>query len=132
LLKVEDVTSALIVSSVVPTTRLSYAGSATLTCIPFQRNSYMNSLTSITPKALRRAADIQERISRLQTELTQILGGEVPALAVAKVPAAPKKRKMSAAGRAAIAAAAKARWAKFREAKAKTLASPKRQSQTKR
>jgi len=91
----------------------------------------MNTITSLTPKSLRRAADIQERISQLQKELAQLLGGEVAAPAAAKTPAAPRKRKMSAAGRAAISAAAKARWAKLREAKVKAPAASKWQSKPK-
>ena len=70
----------------------------------------MNSLTSLTPKALRRAANLQERIASLQKKLGQLL--EMPAEAAPS--AAPKKRHMSAAGRARIAAAARARWAKLR------------------
>jgi len=106
---------------------VSYAASVALTCKTFEGNPLcMNTITSLTPKALRRAADIQERISRLQTKLTKLLGGEVVAPAAAKTPAAPRKRRMSAAGRAAISAAAKARWAKLREAKAKKPAAPKK------
>jgi hypothetical protein len=70
-----------------------------------------SNMINITPAQLRKAADLQEQIQELQSELNQILGGEVP------VPAQPteapkKKGEMSAAGRAAISAAAKARWAK--------------------
>jgi hypothetical protein len=67
-------------------------------------------MINITPKQLRKAANIQERIQLLQKELGHLLGGEVSTPAVIKQP---KKRKMSAAGRRAIAAAAKARWAKY-------------------
>jgi hypothetical protein len=73
----------------------------------------MNSLTTLSPIQLRKAADIQERILKLQDELQEILGApaETPALPLAE----PKKRKkMSAAGRARIAAAARARWAALR------------------
>ena len=68
-------------------------------------------MINITSAQLRKAADLQEQIQELQHELNQILSGEVP------VPAQPteapkKKGEMSAAGRAAISAAAKARWAK--------------------
>ncbi len=73
----------------------------------------MNSLTNLTPQQLRMAADIQERILALQEQLGQLL--EVPDEPVPG--AAPKKRAMSAAGRARIAAAAKARWAQYRAAK---------------
>jgi hypothetical protein len=70
----------------------------------------MNSITSLTPGQLRKAADIQERILLLQEQLADLLGAQ----ADVGTPAPTKKRTMSAAGRARIAAAAKARWAKFR------------------
>jgi hypothetical protein len=67
-------------------------------------------MINATPKQLRKAANIQEKIQSLQSELDSILGSsdETPAIK------APKRRKMSAAGRARIAAAAKARWAKIK------------------
>ena len=74
----------------------------------------MNPIT-ITAKQLRQAANIQERIQSLQKELNQLLGvtakgidGEFPG------GRQKRKRRMSAAGRAAIAAAARARWAKLK------------------
>ncbi len=82
----------------------------------------MNSITELTPTQLRKAADIQERIFSLQEKLDLLLtGGETPAPFVAEAQEAPettKKRGMSAAGCARIAAAAKARWAKLRAEKA--------------
>jgi|SRR4051812_30884527 hypothetical protein len=69
-------------------------------------------ITDLTPSQLRNAADIQEKIQGLQKELNSILGGEIPIPATVNGEA--PKRKMSAAGRARIAAAAKARWAKIR------------------
>jgi hypothetical protein len=73
----------------------------------------MNSINGLSPTALRKAADIQERIEALQTELGQVLGGEVsvPAQATEKPS---KKRKVSAAGRARMRAAQLARWAKIK------------------
>jgi len=57
---------------------------------------------------LRRAADIKDKIESLQKELSRLLdstdGAAVPG----------KRRKMSAAGRARIAAAVRARWAKVK------------------
>ena len=64
---------------------------------------------NITPAQLRKAADIQERIQSLQNELTEILGGEVPTPDEATE--TPRKRKFSAAVRAKMRAAQKARWA---------------------
>jgi hypothetical protein len=74
-------------------------------------------MTNFTPIQLRKAADLQEKIAQLQSELAAILGSEVEAIPVTKP--ARKKGGMSAAGRAKIAAAQKARWAKVKVAKAK-------------
>src|SRR5712691_6791937 len=73
----------------------------------------MNSILSLTPRDLRKAANIQERIASLQKDLSRLLGGS----ATASVSVSPKRRKMSAAGRARIAAAARARWAKLKRNK---------------
>ena len=72
----------------------------------------MSNLLSLTTKQLRRAADLKEKIGALNKELASILGA--PASTPAK---ARKKRGMSAAGRAAVAAAQKARWAKIKAQK---------------
>jgi hypothetical protein len=78
-------------------------------------------MINLTPQQLRKAADIQEKIQSLQSELNDILGAEVSSpVTTTDTPQKRKKRKMSAAGRAAIAAAAKARWAKIRGTKAPT------------
>jgi len=106
-------------------------------------------MINLTSSQLRQAADLQDKIEALQTELDQLIGNSaavVPA-AVASI-AAPKKRGrprkevapvvvkqspepakrgpkkggMSAAGRAAIAAAQKARWAKVKSATKATIA----------
>ncbi|MEI6394109.1 MAG: hypothetical protein WCT12_23770, partial [Verrucomicrobiota bacterium] len=72
-----------------------------------------SNMINITSAQLRKAADLQEQIQELQQQVNQILGGEVPT--PAQPTEAPKKKgEMSAAGRAAISAAAKARWAKRR------------------
>ena len=83
----------------------------------FQIAFIMNSITGLSPKTLRRAADIQEKIQSLQEELSQLLGGEISTPAQATE--APKKRKVSAAGRARMKAAQLARWAMIKEGKAK-------------
>ena len=73
-----------------------------------------NILTRLTGAQLKRAAAIKERIEQLERELTSTLG--IPeALTVGGV--IRRRRKMSAAARAKISAAAKARWAKVRAAK---------------
>jgi hypothetical protein len=77
----------------------------------------MNSLIGLSPKALRKAADLQERIQSLQEELSQILGGEVSTPAQPIAPPT-KKHKFSAASRAKMRAAQIARWAKIKGATA--------------
>jgi hypothetical protein len=69
----------------------------------------MNAISNLSPQQLRRAADLQEKMLVLQEELNKILGGSSPGPR-----SAGGARNMSAAGRAAISAAAKARWAKYR------------------
>src|SRR5882724_11654194 len=85
----------------------------------------MNSLLAdLSPKQLRHAADLKERIETLQHDLVQILGAVAPAN---QAPTAPQKRKMSAAARARIAAGARARWAKIKGiASAAPATQPKR------
>jgi hypothetical protein len=68
---------------------------------------------NISATQLRRAADIQDKIESLQGELNQLLGdGSEPSAKPER-----KRRKMSAAARAKIAAAQRARWAKVRSGK---------------
>ena len=73
-------------------------------------------ITTLSPTQLRKAADIQENIQLLQEELGQLLGGEVSTPAQTTEPPTTKRKKykMSAAGRARIAAGARARWAKIK------------------
>jgi hypothetical protein len=64
----------------------------------------MNPITTLSPAQLRHAADLQERIQSLQAELNQLFGGEDGSAA--------RKGRLSEEGRAAIAAGARARWAR--------------------
>jgi hypothetical protein len=73
----------------------------------------MNVLTSLSPQQLRHAADLQEKIATLQQELAEYLGAPVKSGATTTR----KKTRMSAAGRARIIAAQKARWAKVKAGK---------------
>jgi hypothetical protein len=97
-------------------------------------------ITTLTPQQLRNAADLKERIDALHDELNQLLGGEVSAPAQVAIDAdrAPqgpkngrrrkKRKKVSAEGRANIAAAQRARWAARRgEAPATEAEKPARQ-----
>jgi len=108
------------------------------------------SVLNLTPKQLRQAANIKEKISDLESELASLIGdigkdvssslirkgkrkmseaGRLAIIAaqkirwskVKKVVKPAGKRKMSAAGRARIAAAARARWKKAKAAGKKHL-----------
>ncbi len=74
-----------------------------------------NSLASLSIKDLKRAVALKEKIAHLNKELADILGGAAVGGEVVT-----KKRNMSAAGRAAISRAAKARWAKWKAAAKKS------------
>ena len=83
----------------------------------------MNAIINLSPNALRRAANIQERIQTLQEELSELLGSEVTSPAA--VTEKPKRRKVSAAGIARMRAAQKARWAKVNGKKVAGKQAPK-------
>jgi hypothetical protein len=71
-------------------------------------------ITELSPKQLRRAATLKEKIESLQADLARLLGGSA-----APAPGKPgrrKRRKMSAEARARIAEAQRRRWAKVRRA----------------
>ena len=71
----------------------------------------MNSITNLTSKQLRQAASIKDKIESLERRIGKLLGSPSKPVTEAK----PKRRrKMSAAGKARIAAAQKARWAKLK------------------
>jgi len=86
------------------------------------------SLLNLSVQTLRKAADLKEKIAGLQKQLAAILGSSTKSIA-AKAPK--KKRGMSAAGRAKVAAAQKARWAKVHAAKAKPAAKPVKKARKK-
>jgi hypothetical protein len=69
----------------------------------------MTFLSSLSVVQLRKAVGIKERIEHLEARLASIAGDTTPPQATGK-----KRRRMSAAGRARIAAAARARWAKIK------------------
>ena len=85
-----------------------------------------NAFMALTVAELKRAVVIKERIEQLESELASLLGDSrrSSGAGVAREPR--KRRKMSAAGRARIAAAARARWAKFNAAKGKARTKRKR------
>jgi len=68
----------------------------------------MNSITNLSADQLHRAATLKGRIQSLENQLSRLFG-----IDGATTKSAPqKRRKISAAGRARIAAAQRARWAK--------------------
>jgi hypothetical protein len=94
---------------------------------------------STTPSIdqLKRAITISEQIQKLESELASILGASARVSAPAKVAAAAAKpgrrrRGLSAEGRARIAAAQKARWAKVKGAAAAAPAAKKGRRKKKR
>jgi hypothetical protein len=78
-------------------------------------------MINLTSKQLRRAASIKETIEELQTELNKLVGGSTTLAQTAR-----PKRRMSAAGRANIRAAVKARWAKVKGSKQSTKPAAKK------
>jgi hypothetical protein len=74
------------------------------------------SITNLTVQTLRQAADLKEKIESLHNQLAAILGSTATP-ASTPAPKAPKTKGMSAAGRAKVAAAQKARWAKIKATK---------------
>ncbi|HEY1788616.1 MAG TPA: hypothetical protein VGJ73_10695 [Verrucomicrobiae bacterium] len=72
----------------------------------------MNELLNVSVEQLRRIAGIKERIELLQYELSRALGDSGPGKVSGR-----RTTGMSAAGRARIAAAQRARWAKYNAAK---------------
>ena len=85
----------------------------------------MSSIANLSAQQLRQAADLKEKIVALENELSQLLGSSAKAVAAPGASTAPKKMGgMSAAGKAKIAAAQKARWAKINAAKSAPAAKP--------
>jgi hypothetical protein len=78
----------------------------------------MNSIANLSVQQLRQAADLKEKITTLENELSKLLGSSAKAVFAPVAAKAPKKKGgMSAAAKAKISAAAKVRWAKVKAAK---------------
>ena len=91
----------------------------------------MPTFHELTTAQLKQALHLREQIEALQGKLSTLLGGTAATTASKQKVSRPKgRRTMSAAGRAKIAAAQKARWAKVRgktaPAKAAKPAAPKK------
>jgi hypothetical protein len=80
-------------------------------------------ITNLSAQQLRRAAKIKDKIQSLENDLQRILGASTKSSTAV---APKKKRKMSATGRARLAAAQKARWAKAKGQKVKQSQPKKR------
>jgi DNA polymerase/3'-5' exonuclease PolX len=78
------------------------------------------SLRDLSVAQLKRATAIKERIEQLEKDLTRILGIPEPMTVGGVVR---RRKQMSAAARAKISAAAKARWAKVRTGKSASTGS---------
>src|ERR1700684_1935775 len=72
-------------------------------------NTFMTPLNSLSVAQLREAVAIKEQIEQLETQLASMFGKITIAEVVGK-----KRRRMAAAGKANMAAAARARWAKIK------------------
>ena len=91
----------------------------------------MNSFADLTVKQLRRAIVIKERLTKLESELAGLLNVASSSPRRGRLPGsgatpragsiAGRKRKRSAAWRAKLAAAARARWKKAKAAGKSTL-----------
>ena len=81
----------------------------------------MSNLLNLTSAQLIKAANIKDKIEALTKELNGLLGSSAPVQAAKPA----KKQGMSAAGRAAVSAAAKLRWAKINAAKTSPKAAVK-------
>jgi hypothetical protein len=83
----------------------------------------MTNLSDLTTGELHRIISIKEQIEKLRHEIDSIAGGSGRSwVSSLLTPKSSKRRKMSAAGKAAIAAAARARWAKFKGTKSTSKA----------
>ena len=80
----------------------------------------MSSINQLTAAQLRQAANLKDKISTLQRQLSQLIEASVsPGSSVESSAARPVRKKISAAGIAKIRAAQKARWAKVKALKSK-------------
>jgi len=87
----------------------------------------LSAMINLTPTQLRKAADLQEKIQSLQAELGQLLC--TPGETADQPAEAPKKTwKFSAAARAKMRAAQKARWAAIKGTAPTTEPAPKKKS----
>jgi hypothetical protein len=83
-----------------------------------------NLVTHLSTKQLQRALSLRERIDAYETELLSVIGADSPgdrSPGPAAKPGRKRKNRMTAAGRAALAASMRARWRKAKSAGRGTL-----------
>lgn len=86
----------------------------------------MNLMNQLTAQQLRQAADLKDKITALQGQLSQLLGASDGGVISSPLKIArPARKKISAAGIAKIRAAQKARWAKIKGAEVEKAPVPK-------
>ena len=91
----------------------------------------MATFHELTTNQLKQALQIREQIETLQQKLETLLGGTASAAkSKQKVSRPAAKRTMSEAGRAKIAAAQKARWAKTKQKSSPAKAAPAKSAVT--
>ena len=91
-----------------------------------------NTIAGLTLAQLRRVIDIKEKMEALERELAAVTGSAPAVPAAPPAPTAPavvttgavKKRRLSAAGRAAIIKAAKLRWARQKSGQPAKVTAP--------
>lgn len=76
-------------------------------------------ISELSVSQLKRVISLKEKLAGLEAELASLIGS------ASKVEPAPKKKGMSAAGRKAVAAAQKKRWAKIKAQTAIKSTAPK-------
>jgi hypothetical protein len=91
----------------------------------------MTNLQNLTVEQLRKVVAIKEEIERLEAQLAKVSGAKTPGRrgrppGSAAVPVVRRRRKMSAAAKARIAAAQRARWAKVKGRKGSKAAPAKK------
>lgn len=75
-----------------------------------------NALSDLSVKQLKKAIKLREKMEALQTKLDQLLGSSENTPVAKGKPGRKPKRRMSAAAKAKISAAAKLRWKKAKAA----------------
>ncbi len=84
----------------------------------------MNTFAGLPIEKLKKAVGIREQIDQLTAELNSLLGTSDSGLKHGLYVNPPRKRELSASGRARIAAAQRLRWSKYNENRPKPVKDP--------